>query len=102
MDTITAKPIFLIMAGIIILAIFYLSLIVRLIPHLQRLYTFIVAKIREYQALDRGDTLTLLRDAGLSYEEALWFFEKFYAHAASWEQCLIKFYVKKHCIRKVQ
>ena len=97
MDTISANPILLVMAGIIVLVIFYVSLIVWLIPHLRRLYCFVVARIREYQALDRGDVLTLFRDAGLSSEQALWFYEKFYDKAACWERCLIKLYIQKHC-----
>ena len=99
---IPSTEISLLVAVGIVLITFYASLTLWLIPHLRRLYSFMVDMKREYQALDRGDTLTLLRDAGLSYEEALWFFEKFYAHAASWERCLIKLYVRKHCIRKVQ
>jgi hypothetical protein len=100
MDTISTNPILLIMAGIIVLAIFYLRLIVWLIPHLRRLYSYMVAMKREYQALDRGDTLTLLRDAGLSQEQSLWFYEKFYDNATCLERCLIKLYIEKHCFQE--
>ena len=82
----------LIMAGVIALAIFYISLAVSLFPQVLRLY-------RRYQALDRGDVLTLLRDAGLSPEQALWFYEKFYDKAKCWERCLIKLYIQKHCFQ---
>jgi hypothetical protein len=81
----------------IILTTFYVSLTVSLFPYVLRLYTFIIAKIHEYQELDRGDVLTLLIDAGLSHEQALWFYDKFYDNAACWERCLIKLYIKKHC-----
>jgi len=87
----------LIMAGIIVLAIFYLSMIASFIPHVLRLYKLVVAKIIEYQALDRGDLLTLLIDAGLNHNEALRFHDIFYATATRWERCLIKLYIKKHC-----
>ena len=84
----------------IILAIFYLSLTVRLLPALRRLYSSIVAKIREFQALDRVDVLTLLIDAGLDHKEALRFYNAFYANAAYWERCLIKLFIEKHCFPK--
>ena len=97
MDISSVNPILLIMAGIIILTIFYMCLVVWLIPHLRRLYSFIADRIREYQSLDRVDILTLLIDAGLSHEQALWFYDKFYLNASSWERCLIKIFIKKHC-----
>ena len=100
MNHLSVNPILLIKVGIIVLAIFYLSLTVTLFPSLLRLYTFIVAKILEYQGLDRGDVLTLLMDAGLSHDQSLWFYENFYANATCWERCLIKLYIKKHCFQK--
>jgi hypothetical protein len=96
------SPFLLIMAGIISLAIFYLSITASLFPQVLKLCRLIATKVHEYQALDRGDTLTLFRDAGLSHEQSLWFYDTFYVHAASWERCLIKLYIKKHCIRKLK
>ena len=86
---------FLVKAGIIVLAFFYLSLTASLIPLLLRLFRFIADKYYEYQQLDYGDTLTLLRDAGLSPEQALWFYEKFYSQATGFERFLIKLYITR-------
>jgi len=90
----------ILIVALISLATFYVSISASLFPQVLRLYRYIATKVHEYQALDRGDTLTLLRDAGLSQEQSLWFYDAFYAHASGWERCLIKLYVRKHCIRK--
>jgi len=92
----SVNPSLLLMAVLIVLAIFYLSVSASLFPHVFRLYRFIARKIHEYQALDRGDFLTLLIDAGLTHEQSQWFYDKFYAHGKCWERCLIKLYIKKH------
>ena len=86
----------LVMVGIVP-AIFFFNLITLLVQHLLRLQRFIAAKVNEYQGLDRGEILTLLIDAGLSYEQALWFYETFYTESTGWERCLIKLFIKKHC-----
>jgi hypothetical protein len=96
MDNPSAKLTLMIVVGLVLIT-FYVSLTVWLIPYLRRSYSFLVAMKREYQALDRGDILTLLIDAGLSHEQALWFYEKFYDKAKCWERCLIKLYIQKHC-----
>jgi len=96
MDHTSIRPTLLIAVGITLIT-FYVCLTVWLIPHLRRLYSYIVVMMRKYQALDRGDILTLLIDAGLSHEQALWFYDKFYHKAKCWERCLIKLYIQKHC-----
>lgn len=83
--------------GIIVLAIFFFKFITQLIQHLPRLQRIIAAKVNKYQGLDRGDFLTLLIDSGMSHEQALWFYDTFYAKSTCWERCLIKLFIKKHC-----
>ena len=93
----------LIMAGIIVLAVFYLRMAASFFPQVLRLYRFIATKIHEYQALDRGDFLTLLIDAGLSHEEAMSFHSKFYVRATPLERCVIKLYITRSIVhRKMQ
>jgi len=96
MDTPSTEITLLIAVGIVLIT-FYGSLTLWLMPYLRRSYKHIVTRIHEYQALDRVDILTLLVDAGLSYEQSLWFYKKFYDNASSWERCLIKLYIEKHC-----
>lgn len=93
------SPFLLIMAGIISLAIFYLSIAASLFPQVLKLCRLIVTKVHEYKALDRGDTLTLLRDAGLSHEQSLWFYDKFYANSSWWWRFWIKQLIKKCCFQ---
>ena len=85
------------LAGIIVLAIFFLSVVASFLQYLLSLYRFFNTKVHEYQVLDRGDFLTLLIDAGMSHDQALWFYDTFYAKATCWERCLIKLLIKKHC-----